>query len=394
VGYLIDGVLGHLENDTPRMVRTPWSEVEMPFEKAAEMGTQKVINEHSTIGLVVTTDGTISGLPRSSYIGAEERVIQELRSIGKPFIVVLNTKDLYSVETQKLQLALEEKYDVPVIPMDVLNMNNEDLQSVLERVLFEFPLRQINISLPKWVQALPSSHYLIEEILSGIRQGMLQQSKMRDYPSMLGLFEESENVKGFSVSKVSLGTGCIEYAIEVNSDLFYKVLGDECGCDIKGDFHLISLMRDLMNAKREYDRIAEALRSVESTGYGVVAPSMEDMVLEEPEMVKQGSRFGVKLKASAPSLHLIKVDITTEISPVIGNEKQSEEMLKYLLSEFETDTKKIWESNLFGKSLHQLVKEGLSNKLTRMPENVQHKMQMTLQRIINEGGGGIICILL
>lgn len=394
VGYLIDGVLGHMENEAPRMVRTPWSEEEMPFEKAAEMGTQKVINEHSTIGIVVTTDGTISGLPRSSYISAEERVVNELRNIGKPFIIVLNTKELYSVETQKLQLALEEKYDVPVIPMDVLNMSNEDLQSLLERVLFEFPLRQINISLPKWVQALPSDHYLVAEILDRIRNGMQEQTKMRDYPSMLGLFEDSENVKTFSVAKVSLGTGCIEYNIEVNSDLFYKILGDECGTEIKGDYHLIALMRDLMTAKREYDRIAEALRSVEATGYGVVAPSMKDMVLEEPEMVKQGSRFGVKLKASAPSLHLIRVDITTEISPVIGNEKQSEDMLKYLLSEFESDTNRIWESNLFGKTLHELVKEGLSNKLTRMPENVQRKMQLALQRIVNDGSGGILCILL
>ena len=394
VGYLIDGVLGHMEDDTPRMVRTPWSDTEMPFEKAAEMGTQKVINEHSTIGLVVTTDGSINGLPRSGYIEAEERVVEELRQIGKPFIIVLNTTDLYSVETQKLQLALEEKYDVPVIPLDVLNMSLEDLQSVLERVLFEFPLRRINISLPRWVQALSPEHYLIDELLTGLRERAAEQHKMRDYPDLLGLFDESENIKGFNVDKVELGTGSIEYGVEVAPELFYKVLGDECGCEIKGDFHLISLMRDLVEAKREYDRVAEALKCAEATGYGVVAPSMDEMVLEEPEMVKQGSRFGVKLKVSAHSLHIIKVDVKTEVNPIVGSEKQSEEMVKYLLAEFENDTARIWDSNLFGKSLHELVQEGLSGKLLRMPEGAQRKMQMALQRIINEGSGGLICILL
>lgn len=394
VGYLIDGVLGHMEEDTPRMVRTPWSAQEMPFEKAAEIGTQKVINEHSTIGVVVTTDGSISGIPRSSYIEAEERVVKELKGLNKPFLVVLNTSEPYSVEVQKLQLALEEKYDVPVIPTDVLNMDISDIHAILERVLFEFPLRELRIGMPKWMQALPPEHYLIDEVLSTLRSVSVETEKMRDYPALMPVFEESENIKSLSVGEVLLGQGAVEYNVEVKPELFYQVLGDECGTEIKGDYHLISLMRDLMIAKREYDRIAEALESVQTTGYGVVSPSMDEMMLEEPEIVKQGGRFGVKLKASAPSLHMMKVDITTEVSPIVGTEKQSEELVKYLLSEFESDPKRIWESNMFGKSLHELVKEGLGNKLLRMPEDAQHKMQEALEKIINDGGGGLICILL
>jgi len=235
---------------------------------------------------------------------------------------------------------------------------------------------------------------LIDEILSTLRTVAVETNRMRDYPSLMPVFDESENIKSLSVGEVLLGEGAVEYNIEVQPELFYQVLGDECGCEIKGDYHLISLMRDLMLAKREYDRISEALESVRTTGYGVVSPSMEEMVLEEPEIVKQGGRFGVKLKASAPSLHMMKVDITTEVSPIVGTEKQSEELVKYLLSEFESDPKRIWESNMFGKSLHELVKEGLGNKLQRMPEDAQQKMQETLERIINDGGGGLICILL
>ncbi len=394
VGYLIDGAIGHMEDDTPRMVRTPWSEQEIPFEQAAEIGTQKVINEHATIGMVVTTDGSISSMPRADYVEAEQRVVSELQQLGKPFIVVLNTSDIYSIETQKLQLALEEKYDVPVIPVDVLNMSMEDLRGILERVLFEFPLRRMNICMPKWMQALPSDHELIAELLERVKASATTQGKMRDYPSLLNMFEDSQTVTDFDVENVDLGSGTINYSLQVAPELFYKVLGDECGCEIKGDFHLISLMRELMQAKREYDRVSDALAAAENTGYGVVLPTMDEMVLQEPEMVKQGSKFGVKLRASAPSLHIIRVDINTEVSPIVGSEKQSEEMVRYLLAEFEGDKTKIWDTNLFGKNLHELVKEGLSGKLTRMPVEAQQKMQMTLQRIINEGSGGLICILL
>ncbi len=393
VGYLAQGVIGHLENDVPRMVRTPWSNDEIPFEQAAEIGTRKVIAEHSTIGLVITTDGSITGMPRSAYAEAEERVINELKELGKPFTVVVNTTDLYSMNTQRLVMELEEKYSVPVVGMDVLNMTAEDLSSLLERVLYEFPLRMIQIDLPSWLQALDAQHPLVKSILDTLSQAP-QQNKMRDYPLLMNAFDQIEQVKSFDVARVLPGEGCIRYELGLDKDLFYEILGEQCGCSIKNDYELMTLARQLAVAKAEYDRIAPALDAAMNSGYGVVMPSMDDMVLEEPELVKQGSKCGVKLKASAPSLHLIRVDIKTEVNPIVGSEQQSEEMVKYMLQGFEGDTSKIWESNLFGKSLHELVQEGLSGKLVRMPTEAQRKMQLTIERIVNEGGGGLICILL
>lgn len=393
VGYLIDGILGHEENNMPRMVKTPWQEDEMPFEKAAEIGTRKVICDHSTIGVVVTTDGSFTDLSRSNYIDAEERVIKELKDLGKPFIVILNTSEPYSVETQKLQMALEEKYAVPVLPIDVSQMELPDVQSILEKVLFEFPLRELQIKIPRWIQALDSEHPLIKEILSAINfEGNIK--KMRDYSALLNDFEPSENVNGISLDQVLLGKGAVTYEMQIKPDLFYNILGQECGQEIKGDYHLITLMRDLISAKKEYDRIAQALQQVKETGYGIVSPSMEEMTLEEPKIVKQGGHFGVKLKASAPSLHLMQVNISTEVNPIVGSEKQSEDLVTYLMSEFENDPQKIWESNMFGKSLHSLVMEGLDTKLNNMPFAARTKMQKTMERIVNDGSGGLICILL
>ena len=393
VGYLAQGVIGHLENDVPRMVRTPWSPIEMPFEQAAEIGTRKVITEHSTIGLVITTDGSVTGMPRSAYSEAEERVVCELKELGKPFTVVLNTTDLYSMDTQSLILELEEKYGVPVVGMDVLNMTEADLASLLERVLYEFPLRTVHITLPKWVCALPKDHPLVQSLLEALKDAP-KQEKMRDYPLLTEVFASLDAAKSFEISKVLPGQGRICYEVSLDGDLFYQILGEQCGCPIKDDFHLMSIMRELSVAKNEYDRILPALEAAQSTGYGVVMPSMDELVLEEPELVKQGGKCGVRLKASAPSLHLIRVDIKTEVNPIVGSEQQSEEMVRYMLEGFEGDTSKIWESNLFGKSLHELVQEGLSGKLVRMPAEAQRKMQLTIQRIVNEGGGGLICILL
>ena len=393
VGYLIDGILGHTEDDMPRMVRTPWQDEEMPFEKAAELGTKKVICDHSTIGVVLTTDGSFTSLPRSSYIDAEEKVIGELKALGKPFIVVLNTSEPYSIENQKLQLALEEKYGVPVVPMDVSNMELSDIQALLERVLFEFPLRQMRIRIPRWIQALDCEHPLMQEIFASLNFDG-ETNKMRDYTRLLSSFEASENVKSLSLDSVLLGEGAVTYDLQVKPDLFYKILGEECGQEIKGDYHLIALMRDLISAKQEYDKIAVALEQARETGYGIVSPSMEEMTLEEPKIVRQGGHFGVKLKASAPSLHLMQVNIDTEVNPIVGSEKQSEELVKYLMSEFENDPARIWESNMFGKSLHELVMEGLETKLANMPLEARGKMQRTMERIVNDGSGGLICILL
>jgi stage IV sporulation protein A len=394
VGYLVKGAIGHMEGDTPRMVRTPWFDYDIPFEEAAELGTRKVITEHSTIGLVVTTDGTITDIPRSNYIEAEERVVRELKELNKPFIMILNSKNPNSDETLKMREALEEKYDVPVLALDVLNLTEEDINNILETVLFEFPLTEIYIDVPKWVQSLEDDHWLVKHILDSVRTSIDDVFRVRDVDRISEAFQESEYVEKPNVERINLGNGKVSIKMQARPGMFYEILGEACGYKIEGDYQLIGLMRELAHAKKEYDRVAQALKDVRTTGYGMVPPVMEEMVLEEPEIVKQGSRFGVRLKASAPSLHLIRVDIQTEVSPIVGTEKQSEELVKYLLEEFESDTAKIWESNIFGKSLHELVKEGLANKLMRMPEDAQFKIQETLQRIINEGSGGLICIIL
>jgi len=394
VGYLVKGAMGHMEGDAPRMVRTPWFDYDIPFEEAAELGTRKVITEHSTIGLVVTTDGTITDIPRSNYIEAEERVVRELKELNKPFIMILNSKNPNTDEVLRMREALEEKYDVPVLALDVLNLNEEDINNILERVLFEFPLTEIYIDVPKWIQSLEDDHWLVEHILNTVRASMGNVFRVRDVDRISAFFKESEYVETPNVEKINLGNGRASINLEAKPGMFYKVLGEVCGYKIEGDYQLIGLMKEFAHAKKEYDRVAQALEDVRKTGYGMVPPVLEEMVLEEPEIVKQGSRFGVRLKASAPSLHFIKANIQTEISPIVGTEKQSEELVRYLLEEFENDTAKIWESNIFGKSLHELVKEGLSNKLMRMPEDAQFKIQETLQRIINDGSGGLICIIL
>lgn len=394
VGYIVDGALGHIENDMPRMVRTPWFDYDIPFEEAAEIGTRKVIKDHSTIGVVVTTDGSITGIPRGNYIEAEERVIKELKELNKPFVVLLNTESPNSEETERLKSAISDKYDVPVLAFDVMHMDREDINTLMEKVLFEFPLKQITFNVPLWVQALSEDHWLPSELVSALVEKSVDINKVRDYKNLLNIYDENEHVTNVTVNSVQLGTGQVEIDVALQPELFYKVLGDECGYEIKNDFHLTSIIKELVAAKTEYDKVADAIKSVKETGYGVVSPLLSELTLEEPEIVRQGNRFGVKLKASAPSLHMIRVDIKTEVNPIVGTEQQSEELVKYLLSEFESDPSQIWATDIFGKSLHELVNEGLANKLTRMPDDAREKVQETLQRIINEGNGGLICILL
>lgn len=394
VGYLVKGAMGHMEGEVPRMVRTPWFDYDIPFEEAAEIGTRKVISEHSTIGLVVTTDGSITEIDRSNYVEAEERVIRELKELNKPFIMVLNSKTPDGDNTVQLKNALEEKYDVPVLAMDVLNLAEDDIHTILSHALFEFPITEIKVEVPKWVLSLDDDHWLIQYVMDAARDTSAQALRIRDVDSFDKEVEESEFMEHPKIDNIDLGTGKVQIRMDPKSGLFYKVLGEECGYEIAGDYQMIGLMKELTHAKREYDRVEEALYSVRETGYGLVPPTMEELSLEEPEIIKQGGRFGVRLRASAPSIHLIRADIETEVSPIVGSEKQSEELIRYLLEEFEEDPSKLWASNIFGKSLHELVTEGLSNKLSRMPEDAQFKIQETLQRIINEGSGGLICIIL
>lgn len=394
VGYLVRGALGYLENNAPRMVSTPWYDEQIPFEEAAELGTKKVINDHSTIGLVVTTDGSITDIPREDYIEAEKRVINELKEINKPFIIILNSTHPSDSDTVQLRDELEEKYEVPVICVNCAQMRIDDVNAVMERVLFEFPVREIGINLPKWVDSLENDHWLRVDILDAIREAFRNVRNIREVRESVNYFDEYDFIKKAYIDEIELGAGNVLFDISTSEGLFYRILSEMTGMEIEGEHRLIGLMKDLARIKSEYERVEYALHEVKVKGYGVVTPTLDELSLEEPEIIKQGNRFGVKLRASAPSIHMIRADIETEIAPLVGTEKQSEELVNYLLKEFEGEPGKIWESNIFGKSLHELVSEGLQNKLHRMPEDAQLKLQETLQKIINEGSGGLICIIL
>ena len=394
VGYIVKGALGYLEDEEPKMVNTPWYEYEIPFEDAAEIGTRKVITDHSTIGLLVTTDGSITGLAREDYVEAEERVVEELKSINKPFVVVLNTKNINSPETESLKNDLEKKYDVTVQVMDVFNMTEKDIEKLFNQVLTEFPVKEINIDMPVWIEKLSPDHWLKKEFFKIIK-GMCQNiNKIKDIKPIFNEAKNTENLGSSALEQINLGDGTAKMLLKPSEDIFYKVLSENCDVNVSSESDLIVLIKELNAAKKEYDKIKDALIDVKETGYGLVAPQLSEMSFEEPEIVKQGSKFGVKLKASAPSLHFIKADIKTEISPIMGSEKESEELVKALMDQYDKDPASLWQSNMFGKSLEVLVKEGLQNKLYKMPEDVQTKIQKTLQKIINEGSGGLICIIL
>ncbi len=394
VGYLVNNALGYMENDAPRMVKTPWSNDAIPFELAAEIGTKKVIEEHSTIGILITTDGSITDIARADYIEAEERVVKELKALRKPFIIVLNSSEPFSAYTEELTRKLEEKYSVSVIPMDCANMNLEDMNTIFSRILYEFPVERININFPRWVEGLSDEHWLKQQLYSEIKDSLGEIRKVKEFRRGIGSMSSSDIVTDVELKEIQLGNGSLMVNINMKEDLFYKVLTEISGVEINNEGDMFSIISELAVVKKEYDKMAYALHEVKEKGYGIVTPTMDELELEEPEMLKQGTRFGIKLKAKAPSIHMIRADIETEVAPIVGSEKQSEELVNYLLSEFENDPKKIWESNIFGKSLHELVNEGLQNKLTRMPEDAQEKIQETLERIINEGSGGLICIIL
>ena len=394
VGYLVNNALGYLENDAPRMVKTPWSSEAMPFELAAEIGTKKVIEEHSTIGILVTTDGTITDIARADYIEAEERVVKELKALHKPFVIVLNSSEPYSDYTAELTRKLEEKYEVSVIPTDCANMNLEDMNTIFSKILYEFPVERININFPRWIEGLSDEHWLKQQLYLEIKENLGEIRRIKEFRRGIGGMSPSEIVVDVELKEIQLGNGSMTVNINLKEELFYKVLTEISGVEINNEGDMFSIISELAVVKKEYDKMAYAIHEVKEKGYGIVTPTMDELELEEPEMLKQGTRFGIKLKAKAPSIHMIRADIETEVAPIVGSEKQSEELVNYLLSEFESDPKKIWESNIFGKSLHELVNEGLQNKLTRMPEDAQGKIQETLERIINEGSGGLICIIL
>ncbi|MBP3831753.1 MAG: stage IV sporulation protein A [Clostridia bacterium] len=394
VGYLIPNSIGATEDDQPRMVKTPWSSEEMPFEQAAEIGTKKVIEEHSTIGILITTDGSITEIPREDYVKAEERVVSELKAINKPFVILLNSENPNSSEAISLANELSQKYNSTVIPINCANLSLNDITNIFSNILYEFPVSQINFKFPAWVNGLDLEHELKIKLFSEIKDSFGNVSLLREISPCVKNISQTDIISNANTDNIMLGTGNVNISINLRDDLFYKILTEMTGVQIDNEGDLFAIISDLSKTKNRYDKIAYALEEVDRKGYGIVTPSIDELILDEPEMVKQGSRFGVKLKATAPSLHIIKANIETEVSPIVGSEKQSEELVNYLLSEFENDPKKIWESNIFGKSLHSLVNEGLQTKLSKMPEEAQMKLQETLERIVNEGSGGLICIIL
>ena len=394
VGYIVPSAKGYIENEAPRMVMTPWFDEEIPFNMAAEVGTHKVITEHSTIGLVVTTDGSITDIPREEYEAAEERVIAELNEINKPFTVLLNCQNPNSDESRELAKSLSEKYGKAVTPVNCLDITEEDIKGILKTVLLEFPVAEINIKIPKWLTVLESEHWLKKEIFGAIRECAESVKSMGDIKNFSCAVSGCESITSCTADRVDLGSGAGYITINLNNDLFYKILGETTGLELTDESDLMPCMIELAAIKKKYEKVKAALDEVQQTGYGIVMPGLEELILEEPEIVKQGGKYGIRLKASAPSVHMMLANINTEVSPIVGSEKQSEDLVRYLLNEFEENPTKIWESNIFGKSLHELVNEGLHNKLNRMPADARAKLQEAIQRIINDGCNGLICLIL
>lgn len=394
VGYIVPSSLGYIENEAPRMVLTPWFDEEVPFNMAAEIGTQKVISEHSTIGLVITTDGSISDIPREEYADSERRVIEELKEINKPFIIIMNCQHPESEEAKQLCENLSEQYDSTVIPVNCLELEEKDIVKIITEVLYVFPVKEINIRMEKWITGLEKGHWLKEELFSKIRESAESVKLVKEAGRTAELIKDCQYVTDSKVAEIDLGHGSVTIQITIDSTLFYKILGETTGIEIVNESDLLPILMELNKIKQDYMKIKPALDEVEATGYGIVMPDLDELSLEEPEIIKQGGKYGVKLRASAPSIHLMKAAINTTVSPIVGTEKQSEELVMYLLSGFEENPKKIWDSNIFGKSLHELVNEGLHNKLYKMPVDARMKLQETLERVINEGCSGLICFIL
>jgi stage IV sporulation protein A len=394
VGYAVTGAKGYEDENGPRMINTPWYDEPIPFEEAAEIGTRKVVQDHSTLGVVVTTDGTVAEIPREGYIDAEERVIAELKELGKPFIIVVNSLYPNRKETLDLRDQLSEKYDVPVLTMSADELTETDILATLKEVLFEFPVHEVNVNLPSWVMVLKDDHWLRQNYEESVRETVKEIRRLRDVDRVVGQFDGYDFIERASLSDMNLGQGIAEIDLYAPDQLYDQILMEIVGVEIRGKDHLLELMQEFAHAKKEYDRVAIALNMVRQTGYGIAPPTIEEMSLDEPEIIRQGSRFGVRLKATAPSIHMIRVDVESEFSPIIGTEKQSEELVRYLMQDFEEDPLSIWNSDIFGRSLSSIVNEGISAKLGMMPENARYKLQETLQRIINEGSGGLIAIIL
>lgn len=394
VGYIVPEALGTIEDGQPRMVRTPWREDPMPFVEAAEMGTHKVISEHATIGMLVTTDGSIGDISRPSYVEAEERIVNELKALGKPFAMILNSAHPENEAAVSLAYELEAKYEVPVALVSCIDLDAEDIRHILELVLHEFPVSEIRVTLPEWTTALDDGHEIKTSIMSDLKACVEKISKVGDVRNAFLQLADNEFIKNININEINMGTGCAKISVTIKDGLYYDIISELTGFDISGEEELIALLKSLSEMKARFDKIESALNEAEERGYGIVMPEVDELKLAEPEIVKQPGGYGVKLKASAQSIHMIRANIETEINPIVGTEQQSEDLVKYMLKEFEEDPQRIWGSNMFGKSLYELMNEGLHAKLEHMPEASRVKLSETLERIINEGSGGLICIIL
>lgn len=394
VGYIVPSAIGYIEDDNPRMVMTPWYQDPIPFNMAAEIGTNKVITEHSTIGLVITTDGSISDIDREEYIEAEERVIKELKDINKPFIVLVNSVEPDSQNAKKVCDEILNKFSVPVMAVNCLDLDELKIKEIISKILFCFPVKEIRFDIPKWINSLDNDDKIKSTIFNTVFEATNPLKSINDCYSLEDSVSKCELVSSVMINDINLGNGSLNVKIALDDKLFYNVISEKSGMKVKDDKELIDIICSLSKTKSHYDRIKDALEQVEATGYGIVMPTIEELKLEAPEIMKQGGRYGVKLKASAPSIHLMKANISTEVSPIVGSEKQSEDLVKSLMSEFDEDPLKIWDSNIFGKSLNELVNDGLHSKLSRLPEEARLRLSQTLERLINEGCSGLICIIL
>ncbi len=392
VGYMVDGATGHMENDMERMVKTPWSAQEIPFTEAAEIGTRKVINDHSTIGVVITCDGSFGDIPRENYREAEERTIQELRKIHKPFIVLVNTTKPHSEETKTLADEIRNKYNVTALPVNCEQLKKEDIHSIMENILYEFPLTMVEFYMPKWVEMLPGNHPMKMDIVSQIKELMKQLGNIKGVVSD-GINLESDYIKKCKVDHISMSDGCVKVRLEVDETYYYEMLSDLIGEDIKSEYHLLAVLKELSKMRKEYVKVLHAVDSVRMKGYGVVTPDREEIRLERPEIIKHGNKFGVKIKAESPSIHMIKANIETEISPIVGTEEQAQDLIQYIASA-DTSEEGIWETNIFGKTVEQLVNDGITGKVSMIGEESQLKLQETMQKIVNDSNGGMVCIII
>lgn len=393
VGYMVDGALGHIENDSERMVKTPWFDYEIPFTQAAEIGTKKVINDHSTIGVVITCDGSFGDLPRESYMVPEERTVEELKRIGKPFVILLNSNRPYSDETKALAERMIEKYDVTVLPMNCEQLKKEDITRILTCVLSAFPIAEINFFLPKWIELFPRDHYIKKALIQSIKEMLSNLNVMKDINDE-NCYVENPYIKEFKIDKLVMEDGTVQMTVDIDDKYYYDIISDITGIPVNGEYDFMKMIRELAAKKQEYEKVSSACEQVKYKGYGVVSPSQNEIMIEDPQLIRHGSKYGVKIKANAPSIHMIQANIETEIAPIVGTEEQAMDLINYMKEQSGTSPEGIWETNIFGKTMKQLVDEGISAKINKMNDDSQMKLQETMQKIINESNGGLICIII